>query len=361
MSKMLFFDDPGFEFNLEATTPAFSDPSSDEPSDESHSSTDAPILSLDDLLDIAKAYEGLKLEPTVTGGCPVPPLAPRRSNAMSLENILSPLSFSDGADTRSPDILGTTRLDTDAHSPAATTLAPLDTLQDPCQPPTLLTLVEFCLQSERLKADGSDSLDLGLAGLDCPELMATFAVLRDRRATSVQVVPQQPMAPSLLPEDLRSPVQAPEIPPIQTSTSQVLLSPAPLPPTRSPLAPTQLRPSTTKGKMKAKSRLPSSHASAPRGGVPPAFARDVTRANILRAEQERKKIRDAAAMHSSTIRLPSVLQPPRRISKERSSWMDVDKASEGPMKLEDGWSATPGAKRLPEDAVGLPATKKIRV
>lgn len=84
--------------------------------------------------------------------------------------------------------------------------------------------------------------------------------------------------------------------------------PAQLPRTRVVLAPAQLTGAKSKSRdRKVKSRVSCGYGQPPRGGIPPALARDVTKSHALRAEQEHKRIR-AAAARAGEGRKPSVLQ-----------------------------------------------------
>lgn len=84
--------------------------------------------------------------------------------------------------------------------------------------------------------------------------------------------------------------------------------PAQLPRTRVVLAPAQLTGAKSKSRdRKVKSRVSCGYGQPPRGGIPPALARDVTKSHALRAEQEHKRMR-AAAARAGEGRKPSVLQ-----------------------------------------------------
>lgn len=102
-----------------------------------------------------------------------------------------------------------------------------------------------------------------------------------------------------------APVHVQEYPATSKSSTH---PPAQLPRTRIVLAPVQ--PTGVKSKSrdrKAKSRVSCGYGQPPRGGIPPALARDVTKSHALRAEQEHKRIR-AAAARAGEGRKPSVLQ-----------------------------------------------------
>lgn len=84
--------------------------------------------------------------------------------------------------------------------------------------------------------------------------------------------------------------------------------PAQPPRTRVVLASTQRTGAKSKSRdRKAKSRVSCGYGQPPRGGIPPALARDVTKSHALRVEQEHKRMR-AAAARAGEGRKPSVLQ-----------------------------------------------------
>ncbi|KAH7883109.1 hypothetical protein F5I97DRAFT_1902033 [Phlebopus sp. FC_14] len=95
------------------------------------------------------------------------------------------------------------------------------------------------------------------------------------------------------------------------------------------------------------------YASAPRGGVPPQLARDVTKANILRVEQEREKIRKAAASNGVDLRKPSVLNGLEKPAKARGETADL-------AELKRSVSAYRGRKRAYE-VESTPLVKRTRL
>ncbi|KAI9571029.1 hypothetical protein HD554DRAFT_237986 [Boletus coccyginus] len=80
---------------------------------------------------------------------------------------------------------------------------------------------------------------------------------------------------------------------------------------------------------KSRSHMPSipatggistaNHARAPRGGIPPYIARSVTKANILRVEEERKVMQDAfSSTTTGEAKKPSVLRRVAKVERETS-------------------------------------------
>lgn len=95
---------------------------------------------------------------------------------------------------------------------------------------------------------------------------------------------------------------------VRATSKPLTHPPAQLPRTRAVLAPTQRTRAKSKSRdRKAKSRVSCGYGQPPRGGIPPALARDVTKSHALRAEQEHKRMR-AAAARAGEGRKPSVLQ-----------------------------------------------------
>ncbi|KAG1818875.1 hypothetical protein EV424DRAFT_1347563 [Suillus variegatus] len=95
---------------------------------------------------------------------------------------------------------------------------------------------------------------------------------------------------------------------VRATSNQSTHPPAQLPRTRVVLAPSQRTGAKSKSReRKANSRVSCGYGQPPRGGIPPLLARYVTKSHALRAEQEHKRMR-AAAARAGEGRKPSVLQ-----------------------------------------------------
>ncbi|KAG1778879.1 hypothetical protein EV702DRAFT_1092792 [Suillus placidus] len=138
---------------------------------------------------------------------------------------------------------------------------------------------------------GCEDIEVGHEDLTCSSQISHSTLHRVPRA------PDEPVhIPDTQPADVRATSKSSPHPPAQ------------LPRTRVVLAQTQRTRAKSKSRdRKAKSRVSCGYGQPPRGGIPPALARDVTKSHALRAEQENKRMR-AAAARAGEGRKPSVLQ-----------------------------------------------------
>lgn len=141
---------------------------------------------------------------------------------------------------------------------------------------------------------GCEDIEVGYEDLTCYPRVSNSTLHRVPRASDepVHVNPY----PATRPADVRA------------TSNQSTHPPAQLPRTRVVLAPSQRTGAKSKSRdRKANSRVSCGYGQPPRGGIPPALARDVTKFHALRAEQEHKRMR-AAAARAGEGRKPSVLQ-----------------------------------------------------
>ncbi|KAF9225026.1 hypothetical protein BS17DRAFT_779469 [Gyrodon lividus] len=322
-----------------------------------------PMLSFDDVLEIAREYER-----TAHGSVHIfEPQEPRVCSAMTLEHILAAIiptgAFDEGSDNDRVE-KSAQPISTPVHP--ETWKSPWLEVFDVCQPhPHLHALSTHEAEASTLTPNdtearikpgdkstptllgwtppnGSQVLDLD-PNLELPELDSWYPPwLAKLLAPSAPGQHTQPEVHSLTTLSKTGGAQPEKFVGPPTRTGKVVEKhretvppppppPAQLPPTRVVLASIQARTSsgtngnapgqtsTASHSKSSRSRPhPSSfmaatattrtYASAPRGGIPPHLARTVTKANILRAEEERERIR--AAVSSGSVgegRKPSVL------------------------------------------------------
>ncbi|KAG1722689.1 uncharacterized protein EDB91DRAFT_1174283 [Suillus paluster] len=141
--------------------------------------------------------------------------------------------------------------------------------------------------------DGSEDVVIGHEDLACPSPMSNSAFYRVPASEEPErIAAYKPTQPTC----------------VKAKSKSSKHPPAQLPRTRVVLAPTQRTGVKSKSREhKAKSRVSCGYGKPPKGGIPPALARDVTKSHALRAEKERQCIR-AAAVRAGEGRKPSVLQ-----------------------------------------------------
>ncbi|KAG0696797.1 hypothetical protein DFH29DRAFT_949546 [Suillus ampliporus] len=137
--------------------------------------------------------------------------------------------------------------------------------------------------------DGSKDVDIGQGNLSCLSQISNSALHRVPASNEPEhIAAYQATRPA--------------------KSKSLIRPPAQLPRTRVVLAPAQRIGAKSKNREhKTKSRTSCGYGKPPKGGIPPALARDVTKSHALRAEQERKRIL-AAAARAGEGRKPSVLQ-----------------------------------------------------
>ncbi|KAG1838925.1 hypothetical protein DFJ58DRAFT_813306 [Suillus subalutaceus] len=140
---------------------------------------------------------------------------------------------------------------------------------------------------------GCEDIEVGHEDL-CSSPISNSVLHRVPRASDEPVHVQT--YPATRPTDVRATSKSSAHPPAQPPRTRVVL------------ASTQRTGAKSKSRdRKAKSRVSCGYAQPPRGGIPPALARDVTKSHALRVEQEHKRMR-AAAARAGKGRKPSVLQ-----------------------------------------------------
>lgn len=141
---------------------------------------------------------------------------------------------------------------------------------------------------------GCEDIEVGHEDLTCSSLISNSTSHRVPGANGEPVHVKTYLA--MRPADVRIPSKSSAHPPAQLPRTQVVL------------VPTQRTGAKNRSKdRKAKLRVSCGYGQPPRGGIPPALARDVTKSHALRAEQESKRMR-AAAARAGEGRKPSVLQ-----------------------------------------------------
>ncbi|KIJ64937.1 hypothetical protein HYDPIDRAFT_28283 [Hydnomerulius pinastri MD-312] len=278
--------------------------------------TEEPPLSFNDLLEIAHEYERAHK----------PETRPQRGNVMALENILSAIVVdapSEGAWGREE---GSVRAETygspwfealeasaNQLSTAGDTGRPDGGRQPHAAPSACFAVTEAksAVSSMLLgwtPPNGSEVLDLELLEVDYPPWLAKLLApgVLDLPAQFQPRSAEMGIAEEILrtAKVLQQPLEAAFPPPAQLPPTRVVL--ASIQARSSSNTPTPALPKPPRSRPHSTAVTTAKHASAPRGGVPPQLARTVTKANILRVEQERERMR-AVVGGEGDGRKPSVL------------------------------------------------------
>lgn len=238
----------------------------DKPAGESSLST--PALSFDDVLNIAIEYERAHHVPPSTGAKVAESVPRPRVNAMSLENILAtPVQLSN---------LGMDHLGRPFGRHPSELAPPSIPAFRSWHPPNGQEMLDI----ELMESFPPSSTKPSWEPLSSPALYVNFSGLSPIAGLSEPTVPtpQQPKTAEVPSRTVLASIQAPTAPEQRWTRPYVATVTA------------------------------SGYTCAPRGGVPPQLARDVTRANILQIEQERDRVRMATFQSGSGTRKPSVLQ-----------------------------------------------------
>jgi hypothetical protein len=269
----------------------------------------ASSSSFDELVKIVREYEAneKKAIAEAVAHAIVQPMPLRRSNVMSLAHILcsspgdvsgqatveesklnvyAPSSECTGTEVSSWDEPTASFEDMDVY------LNYFDEDEEEITRPNSPVQSNTSLMLGWIPPSGCEDIEVGHEDLTCSSQISNSILHRVPRASD------EPMRVQTYPATRATDVRA-------TSKSSAH-PPAQLPRTRVVLA----QRTGAKGKSRdrrAKSRVSCGYGQPPRGGIPPALARDVTKSHALRAEQEHKRMR-AAAARAGEGRKPSVLQ-----------------------------------------------------
>ncbi|KAG2124648.1 hypothetical protein DEU56DRAFT_826784 [Suillus clintonianus] len=273
----------------------------------------ASSSSFDGLVEIVREYVANEKKAMMEAVVPVviPPIPLRRPNVMSLAHILcsdpavvlGQVTVEERKDNASaPSSEHTGMEDSSWDEPAASFedmdvyLNYLDEDEDEVGIVELHSPVQWDTSPVLgwTPPSGCEDVDIGHEDLTCLSQISNTTLHRIPQASDE---PEHvPAYPATRPAYVRATPKISTHPPAQLTRTRVVL------------APTQCTGVKNKSRNHvAKSRVSCGYGQPPKGGIPPALARDVTKSHALRAEQERKRMR-AAAVRAGEGRKPSVLQ-----------------------------------------------------
>ncbi|KAG1805461.1 uncharacterized protein BJ212DRAFT_868061 [Suillus subaureus] len=253
----------------------------------------ASSSSFDELVEIVREYEAneKKAMAEVVAHAIVQPIPLRRPNATVEEskvNVFAPTSGCTGTEVSRWDEPAASFEDMDVY------LNYFDEDEEEITQPYSLVQSNASPMLGWVPPSGCEDIEVGHEDLTCSSPISNSTLHHVPQAFDKPVHVQTYLA--TLATDVRAASKPSPHPPAQ------------LPRTRVVLASTQRTGAKNKSRdRQAKSRVSCGYGQPPRGGIPPALARDVTKSHALRVEQEHKRMR-AAAARAGEGRKPSVLQ-----------------------------------------------------
>ncbi|KAG1886655.1 hypothetical protein F4604DRAFT_1722890 [Suillus subluteus] len=272
----------------------------------------ASSSSFDELVEIVREYEAneRKAMTEAEAHAIVQPIPLRRPNVMSLAHILCPnpgvvpgqATVEESKDNVSAPSWDCTGRDVSSWDEPAASFEDMDVyLNYFDEHKEEITQPHSPVQSNAspmlgwIPPSGCEDMEVGHEDLYSSPI-SNSALHRVPRASDEPVHVQTYPATLARPTDVRATSKSSAHPPAQPPRTRVVL------------ASTQRTGAKSKSRdRKAKSRVSCGYGQPPRGGIPPALARDVTKSHALRVEQEHKRMR-AAAARAGEGRKPSVLQ-----------------------------------------------------